>query len=158
MTDANPGVREVGRWRLATVAGVLVLGAGAAFGIPKLLEEDDPTPAERSAPQAKTTPTQAAAPAEITVSVLNGTTVPGLAAQVGDQVENEGFVLGNVTNAAEQQRAESVVMYAPGSTRDARLVARRLRLSRSVEPIDAESQALAGDATVVVIVGQDQTR
>ena len=149
------------RYIALAVVGVLVIGAGAAIGIPKLLDEDDPAPAQRASkqPAEDTTAAQpAAAPDEITVSVLNGTTVPGLAAQVGDQVENEGFVLGNVTNAAEQQRADSVVMYAPGHTRDARLVARRLRLSRSVEPVDPDSRGLAGDATVVVVVGQDQTR
>ena len=147
------------RYVALAVVGVLVVGAGAAIGVPKLLEEDDAAPATREAAKTgRASPQPAVAPDEITVSVLNGTTVPGLAAQVGDQVENEGFVLGNVTNASEQQRADSVVMYAPGHTRDARLVARRLRLSRSVEPVDPDSRGLAGDATVVVVVGQDQTR
>ena len=147
------------RYIALAVVGVLVVGAGAAVGIPKLLEEDDaPAPAQRESTQTGSGATPSVAPDEITVSVLNGTTVPGLAAQVGDQVENEGFVLGNVTNAAEQQRATSIVMYAPGHTRDARLVARRLRLDRNVEPVDPDSQGLAGDATVVVVVGQDQTR
>ena len=163
----RPGSKRAGgrrgpdpRYIALAAVGVLVLGAGAAIGIPKLLEEDDGAPATQREQQggSASTAAPAVAPDEITVSVLNGTTVPGLAAQVGDQVENEGFVLGNVTNAAEQQRADSIVMYAPGHTRDARLVARRLRLNRTVEPVDPDSQGLAGDATVVVVVGQDQTR
>ena len=159
----RPGSKRAGRrgpdprYIALAVVGVLVIGAGAAIGVPKLLEEDS-TPAKREPTQAQSSPRAAVAPDEITVSVLNGTTVPGLAAQVGDQVENEGFVLGNVTNAPDQQRAESIVMYAPGHTRDARLVARRLRLSRDVEAVDPDSQGLAGDATVVVVVGQDQTK
>jgi hypothetical protein len=93
----------------------------------------------------------------VTVSVLNGTTVPGLAAQIADKVENAGFQRGNVANATEQQRAESVVFYARGAAREARAVARRLRISQ-IEQVDADIQALAGDATVIVVVGADQTQ
>jgi hypothetical protein len=145
------------------VVGVLVLGAGAAFGIPKLLESDTPTTAKKSTGtatkdgKAAPAPKPAVKPGQVTVSVLNGTSVPGLAAQVGDRVENEGFILGNVTNASGAQRSASVVLYAPGHVRDARAASRRLDIP-NVEAIDPESQALAGDATVVVIVGQDQTR
>ena len=96
-------------------------------------------------------------PADVTVAVLNGTTVPGLAATVGDRIQGAGFQLGTVTNNFDQQRAESVVLYAPGSEREAADVGRRLDISQR-EPIDAESQALAGDATVVVVAGADQNQ
>ena len=92
------------------------------------------------------------------VAVLNGTTVPGLAAQIGDQIERQGFRLGTVTNFNDQQRAESVVLaYAPGAEREAAEVGRRLKISQR-EPIDAESQGVAGDATVAVVTGQDKTQ
>jgi hypothetical protein len=94
-------------------------------------------------------------PASVTVAVLNGTTQPGLAAQIGDQIANEGFVRGVVTNNSDQARAESVVLYAPGAEREAIDVSRRLDIPQR-EPIDAASQSLAGDATVVVIAGADQ--
>ena len=98
----------------------------------------------------------AVVPGNVTVAVLNGTTVPGLAKQVGDEVESHGFRLGTVANTAdqEQQRAESVVLFAPGHVREARAVNKRLGIGQR-EPIDAASQELAGDATVVVIAGAD---
>jgi len=96
-------------------------------------------------------------PSQVTVAVLNGTTVPGLAATVGDKIVGEGFQLGTVTNNFDQERAESVVLYAPGSEREAADVSRRLDISQR-EAIDAESQALAGDATVVVVTGADQNQ
>ena len=82
--------------------------------------------------------------------------MPNLAKQVGDQVESYGFELGTVANSAdqEQQRAESVVLYAPGHQREAQAVNKRLGIAQR-EPIDPASQELAGDATVVVIAGAD---
>jgi LytR cell envelope-related transcriptional attenuator len=145
------------------VMGVLILGAGAAIGVPKLVNggsNDNSTTAKKSAQKSSKATKTAPLPTptkDITVAVLNGTTVPGLAAQIGDQIENVGFALGTVSNATEHQRANSVAMYAAGHQRDARAVARRLHI-RAVEPVDANSQAIAGDATVVVIVGSDQTR
>jgi hypothetical protein len=137
------------------VAGVIVLGAAAAFGVSQLGGDDDkaatnePAPggADRNAPINPTT---------VTVSVLNGTTVPGLAAQIGDEVESAGFQRGNVANAIDQQRTDSVVLYAEGADREARLVGRKLGIEQ-IEPVDPDSQALAGNASVVVIVGEDQT-
>ncbi|HEX5910547.1 MAG TPA: hypothetical protein VFY44_08635, partial [Thermoleophilaceae bacterium] len=64
---------------------------------------------------------------------------------------------GTVTNFNDQQRAESVVLYAPGAEREAAEVGRRLKISQR-EPIDAESQGVAGDATVAVVTGQDKTQ
>jgi hypothetical protein len=90
------------------------------------------------------------------VSVLNGTTVPGLAAQIGDKVEAGGFKLGNVTNASEQQRAESVVLYVPGGAREARAVGRKLHIEQT-EQAEPRDRVLAGSARVIVVVGADQT-
>lgn len=143
------------RYVALIVAGVIVIGAAAAFGVSQLGGDDDPATsdsepggADRQAPINPTT---------VTVSVLNGTTVPGLAAQIGDEVESAGFQRGNVANAIDQQRTASVVLYAEGADREARLVARKLGIAQ-VEPIDPDSQALAGNASVVVIVGADQTQ
>jgi hypothetical protein len=73
-------------------------------------------------------------------------------------VEKLGFELGTLGNAddQEQQRAESVVMYAKGHRREAVVVSRRLRIPQR-EAIDSATQSLAGDAGVVVIAGADQT-
>nr|MBA2421462.1 LytR C-terminal domain-containing protein [Thermoleophilaceae bacterium] len=97
-------------------------------------------------------------PASVTVSVLNGTSIPGLAAQIGDDVEAKGFQLGNVTNASDQGvRNESVVFFATGGEREAIAVGRALDISQR-EAIDAQTQSLAGDARVVVLAGSDKTR
>ena len=101
-------------------------------------------------------PPPAIDPSQVTVAVLNGTTVTGLAADVGDMVESEGYQLGNVTNSLDQERAESVVFYAPGAEVEAEDVGRRLKIAQR-EEIDPDTQALAGDASVVVVVGADKT-
>jgi hypothetical protein len=152
------------------IAGVLILGAGAAIGVPKLVNgaKNDNTPAKVT--PAKKDKKKAAKPLPpisadtITVSVLNATSIPGLAAQIGDQAQNIGFNLGNtaqvpgILEGSKPQRTASLVTYVPGHVRDARLVAKKLSLTGGVRPIDAESRQLGGDATVVVVVGTDQTR
>jgi hypothetical protein len=147
------------------VAGVLVLGAAAAIGVPALVNgtKDDNSSGSASAKKSGSTTTKkkavAAAPDKITVAVLNGTGIPGLAAQVGDRVDAEGFTLGTVSNAsqADGQRANSVAMYANGHKADAEQVAKKLNIG-NVSRIDSNSQAIAGDASVVVIVGSDKTQ
>jgi hypothetical protein len=154
------------RYIVLAVAGVLILGGAGAFGIDQLASNDNtgggsaaesvagsPNGGNANGQKAKR---RAVVPSKVTVAVLNGTTVPGLAKQVGDRVEAQGFRLGTVANTAdqEQQRAESVVLFSPGHKNEARAVGRRLSISQR-QPIDPASQDLAGDATVVVIAGAD---
>jgi len=155
---------------VAVVGGSLLALLVIGFGVLQLTGDDDEpassgsqssaqsggagepkndTPAKKKEPGIK--------PGDVRVAVLNGTTVPGLAAQIGDSIERQGFQLGTVTNFIDQQRAESVVKYAPGAEREAADVGKRLKISQR-EPIDAESQGLAGDATVVVVAGADKTQ
>ncbi len=92
----------------------------------------------------------------MTVAVLNGTTVAGLAATLADQVTAAGFRAGTVANfPPNQELAESVVQYAKGHEREAAAVSRRLGISQR-EAASANSRELAGDATVIVIVGGDK--
>jgi len=124
------------------------------FGISQLGGDDG---GGSSSDQASDAPQEPVNPSTVTVSVLNGTTVPGLAAQIGDEVESSGFQRGNVANALDQQRTTSTVLFAEGADREAKLVARKLGIA-TVEPIDPDSAALGGNASVVVIVGADQTQ
>lgn len=155
------------RYLVLAVAGLLILGGAGAFGVTQLSSDDSGTPAgERPAAGGNGDGgksgsgggkrKRAIVPGNVTVAVLNGTTVPGLAKQVGDEVEARGFRLGTVANTPdqEQQRAESVVLYAPGHEREAKAVNSRLGIGQR-ERIDPGSQELAGDATVVVIAGAD---
>lgn len=92
-------------------------------------------------------------PAEIEVSVLNGTSVAGLAATYGDKVEGKGFDLGAVTNSSASF-SESVVMFKPGHKTEARKVAKQLGISR-LQPMSGEIGSVSAGADVAVIVGED---
>ena len=155
------------------MAGILIVGGAGAFAVDELGERRRRHSGEPGPPRARRRrddgeegeeegggkKRRAVVPANVTVAVLNGTTVPGLAEQIGERVESYGFHVGTVANTAdqEQQRAESVVLYAPGHQREAQAVNKRLGIGQR-EPIDAASQELAGDATVVVIAGADQAQ
>ncbi len=94
---------------------------------------------------------------QVTVVVLNGTTVPGLAATIADKVEQAGFARGQEADNSEQQLPRSAILYGPGQKRAGQEVAKVLDVS-DVRPLDAGTQAIAGaDATVVVVVGVDKT-
>jgi LytR cell envelope-related transcriptional attenuator len=96
----------------------------------------------------------------VTVAVLNGTPIAGLAKRVADQLKAEGFRPGAVTNAAEQTRSGTLVSFLPGQRRAGRVVARSLR-ARAMAPIDSSTRAVACPGTqrcpdVVVTVGADR--
>ena len=160
-TVADGGWRRSG----AAVAGVVlvVLLVTQVFG-----GGDGSTPASK--PNTVSSPRQtqssganggpAVNRADVTVAVLNGTTVPGLAAQVADQLGGGGFARGQVTNAADQQRGATTVQYAPGQKTAAEEVAGIIKTSKAkVTTLDANTQAIAGpDAEVVVTVGADRTQ
>ena len=136
----------------AAVVGVLVMG----YGVSQLTGDDG---RERSAdrranskPKRKRT---AVKPGNVTVAVLNGTTVPGLAAALREQLAAAGFKRGLIDVLSDQQLAESVVQYAPGRQAEAKAVGRELGIGRR-EPVTADSRALAGDATVIVLAGADR--
>jgi hypothetical protein len=165
---ARPGGLGRGRIAALAVAGVLVIGGGAAFAVAQLTGDDEPAKTGGSGSTAAGGADDgdgnagrggpAVNPSDVTVAILNGTLVPGLAAQIGDEAERLGFDVGTLGNASdqEQQRAESVVLYASGHRREAVVVSRRLKINQR-EQIDPETQALAGDAGVVVVAGADKT-
>ena len=153
------------RYIALIVAGVLVVGGGIAVGVVQLLGDDGgggtPAAEERGggggeqSEQAASTPLR---PADISVAVLNATPVPGLAAQFGDRVESEGFQRDNVGNFDGGQRAESVVLYAPGRKRHASLVRRRFDVN-AIEPVDEQLRSqVSPNADVFLVVGADKTQ
>jgi LytR cell envelope-related transcriptional attenuator len=173
MNEPEPWYRRIHwpapRYIALIVVGILVLGAGAAYGVSQLGNNNSSTTGTPSAVSGggasgstshtkhtskKTAP--AINPKSITVAVLNGTTVTGLAATMADKVEQAGFTRGNTTNALTQgQQAESVVEYSRGNKASAQLVARKLGIGQ-IQQIDPQTQTVAGDATVTVIVGADK--
>lgn len=148
------GVRPVA----AGVVGLLVLGVATS----RLTGHHDPHDSgtvqarkPTASPDAQRRSGAAVKAGDVTVAALNGTTVPGLAAAMRDRVGAAGFKEGVIDVSSNQQLALSVVQYVPGHQAEAQVVGRRLGISQR-EPISAGSRVLAGDATVVVIVGADR--
>jgi hypothetical protein len=151
----------------ATLAAVLVtlLAGGAGLttalsnggdGAPGVGAPAATTPrTERTTPAARTTPSQSR---PFTVAVLNATAVPGLARGVANRLQNAHFKIGNVTNAARQDQATTMVHFAPGRQWAATQVAAAIGLKDVVlRPITPGERVVAGEqATVVVVVGSDQ--
>jgi hypothetical protein len=124
----------------------VILGLAAIFGSEEILKGGGES---GQGPKAG-----AIVPGEVDVAVLNGTSVPGLAAKVGDDVRVNGFRLGAVTNSRDQFD-QTVVMYARGHQRAAKKVAHDLGV-KPLQPIDRQTERAAGDADVVVIAGADR--
>jgi hypothetical protein len=122
-----------------------IVGAGAYFLVGGSDDSNGGSGTKQAAAKVK--------PSEIEVSVLNGTSVPGLAATFADKVERKGFGLGAVTNSSSSF-AETVVMFRPGRKPEARTVAKQMSIQK-VQPMNGEIEAVAAGADVAVIVGED---
>jgi hypothetical protein len=96
---------------------------------------------------------QATKPGEIEVAVLNGTAVPGLAAEFGNKVEKKGFQLGAVGNS-QTSFTDSVVMFKRGHAPEARKVAKAMGISQ-VKLMTPDIASASSGALVAVIVGED---
>jgi hypothetical protein len=130
------------RWLAALFAALIVVGIGSYLAISGGGEGGGGRGAA-AAPK----------PSQIEVTVLNGTSVPGLAAHYGDTVQRRGFKLGAVTNSASSYTT-SVVMYVRGHAPEARRVGRALGISRR-QVMTPDVSAISAGATVTVIVGED---
>ena len=148
---------------IAIGLGAVVLLAGSAFAALQLLGEDggagSGTEPQQRARQPDRERTRKATtniqPSQVTVAVLNGTTIAGLAAKVGEDASAAGFTLGTVTNAARTDQGRSQVLYSQGQRQAADLVADRLGV-RSTGAVDTLTAELAGSFDVVVLVGSDR--
>jgi hypothetical protein len=103
------------------------------------------------------------------VAVLNGTATDGLAGTIREKLVAEGYSddtgMVRTGNNSDQQRQDSVVLYAPGKRRLARDVAKILGINVPPEELDADTLALANntgenpggqETDVVVVAGADQ--
>lgn len=149
---------------IALVAGGLVVLAGAGLAAIQLTGDDGEAGSTKQAARTSdrgrdrpATNNRSAniSPSDVTVAVLNGTTIAGLAAQVGEEASADGFTLGTVTNAARTDQQRSQVLYRNGQKDAAALVADRLGI-RSTALVDPLSGELAGSFDVVVLVGGDR--
>jgi hypothetical protein len=134
------------RYLAATFVVLAVIAVGAVYLVTQGSDSVDGKGGQgKAAAQVK--------PAEIEVTVLNGTAVAGLAATYGDKVERKGFQLGAVTNSSTSF-ADSVVMFERGHAPEARRVAAALGVSE-VRLMTADVASVSGGAPVSVIVGED---
>jgi hypothetical protein len=160
---SQPWYSRIGtRYVAVALVGLLVLGSAAAYGVTQLTGDDDRDNSgnaqannDDGLPDMPKRNGTAVKPGNVTVAVLNGTTVPGLAAMLSNQIAAAGFKKGTINDYSDKQLAESVVQYAPGRQAEAKAVSRRLGISQ-LEPVTADSRALAGDTTVIVIAGADK--
>ena len=144
------------RYLAIAVVGLFVVVVAAAKGVSQLIGGDNSGNAQANNGKGSAKRNGAAVkPGNVSVAVLNGTTVPGLAAALSDQIAGAGFRKGTINDYSDKQLAESVVQYAPGRQADAKAVGRRFGISQ-LEPVTANARALAGDATVIVIAGADE--
>lgn len=130
---------------IALFVVILALVGGAAYLLLGGSDDGSSGNAKQAAAKLK--------PAEVEVTVLNGTAVPGLAANFGEKVEGKGFRLGAVTNSSSSY-AESVVMFRRGSKPEARMVGRQLNIPK-MQVMTGEIESVSAGADVAVIVGED---
>lgn len=125
--------------------------APAGGGVP-------PAPSDASGPTVTASPARAQSLLRrlraTSVAIYNGTTITGLARDVGDRLAAHGVTIGEIASAADQQQTQTVVSYRLGAREQARLVARILGV-RDVHPLTAAEAALSPRADVVVVVGAD---
>jgi hypothetical protein len=155
--------RMAPRYIALIVAGVLVVGGGIAVGATQFFKSGSGGATGSAGgksspkdPKAGKPKSAAIRPADVSVAVLNATPVAGLASQFGDRAQALGFTKDNVGNYRGAQRAESVVMYAPGREREAKFVRKKFNIN-SIEAVDPTVQADAPQADVIVVVGADKS-
>jgi hypothetical protein len=158
------------RTLLTAGAGVLALAAVAVVLATTVFGGGDDPVAETTAPNRVTPPATAAeqqrevVPSEVTVAVLNGAGVTGLARQVADDVRQRGFrVPEELVKNATTPRGATLIAYEEGARREALAVARAIGKDEdALDRLDANTRTDAGSGTttprVVVVVGSDQNQ
>ena len=130
------------RWLAVIALVALVLGVGGIIIVDRVLRPGGDNGAAITEPGG------------IEVAVLNTTTANGIAGRVAGQIEDAGYIRGQVGNI-QRETDQTIVMYAPDQKRAANRVAKELG-NVAVQQIDRDVQAAAGGADVVVILGQDR--
>ena len=139
---------------MAIVAGVLVLGAAAAFAGTSLLGDDDGGGAQGNGNRnANGQQASGLRPAQIRADVLNGTggAEAGLAAEYAAVLERKGFKVGS-TGDAPSTFDDSTVMFMKGNEAAAKKVAQALDIS-DTRLITNEVADLSSGATVTAVIG-----
>lgn len=141
------------KYLVVALVVLAVVGAGA-FAVVNLTGGD--SGANKSAGGGSGQREPAVNPARVTVAVLNGTSTPGLASEVGKDLETDGFKVGTVTNASTSNFTKTLVLYKPGYRREAAFVAKKVKAKGGTKEMDQANSGLVGSAKVAVVAGQDK--
>jgi hypothetical protein len=143
------------------LGGVIAIVVVVVVAFSVLKGGGSPAPATHSTPAAKSQPAAAQStvtnPAELAVTVLNGTETNGLAHHLASALQQGGYTRAAPSSSVPPggAHANTVVEYIPGHRADAQAVARVLKVT-DVQPIEGAISALASSATVMVVAGADQ--
>jgi hypothetical protein len=88
----------------------------------------------------------------VRVLVLNGNGVTGAASGAAARLEVHGYRIAGAENAQRHDYARSMVMYVPGWAKEARRLAREIRVGL-VAPVDGLRPAALKGSKVVLILG-----
>jgi LCP family protein required for cell wall assembly len=89
-------------------------------------------------------------PEDVTMIVLNGTKINGLAGVVRDQLREVGYKVRSTSNAERRDYTTTVILYEPGGEAKALLLQEEFPGAKVQEATDAQ------DVDIVVILGTDQ--
>jgi LytR cell envelope-related transcriptional attenuator len=145
-------------WRTTIVFAGAVAAAIAV--VVAVLALSSPTPQPAASPPTQppqTTPVTPQPP--VSIALLNGTTVTGLARAAADELTSLGYNEPNLlsNDTTNQSRARTTVYYEQGHRTDALGVASCLHIgSDRVVSMDANARALSDRAQVAVFLGADR--
>ena len=180
------GAVNLGTWRIAIIVALVVVGvavlangfdpadtaiaapSGSASPTPDDTTRDDGA-TQTDAPEPTETPEETPAPneADVPVKVFNGTSVPGLAALVQDQIVQGGHAAPEEPdNAPASPVAKTTVYYRGGpdaaqNQADATFIAATFiepdlgKMPRVLELSAVFDDVVGGSVTVVVLIGDD---
>jgi hypothetical protein len=129
--------------------GAILLIAGVAFGVTRIVGDDD------SAPQGGAAAKGPCPPSQTKVAVLNGTATAGLAANFAGPLKQQGYKTVPVGNT-ESPVATSVVMFDPQIGSECAPVISKIVGIQKQQPMSPEIQGLAEGDPVAVVLGDDQ--
>jgi hypothetical protein len=134
----------------AVVIGAILLLAGVAFGVTRLVNNDSGTSAQTASKKKGPCP-----PGQTKIAVLNGTATPGLAAQSAAPLRQAGYKVGPVGNTSTPF-VTSVVMFDPTDGRQcAPTVGQVVGIQKS-QPMSNEVRQVAEGDPVAVVLGDDK--
>ncbi|HXP99812.1 MAG TPA: LytR C-terminal domain-containing protein [Solirubrobacteraceae bacterium] len=154
--------RSPGRATALVVGGVVALVVVVALAFTLLKGGGGGAPATHSTPPANahaaTAPKATVSnPAELAVTVLNGTETTGLAHHLAAALQQGGYAHASASAAVPPggAHANTVVEYVSGHRADGQAVAKALNVT-NVQAIEGSVASLTSGATVVVVAGADQ--